>query len=79
MILHGAASVALGAALCFALLADCAAPPSAFGRRDPANRRAHVPAVAAPSVTFGLVSQTPVEPKGWMEQNKAVGPAGAKP
>ena len=51
------------------------APPAPFARPDPSDPRAPVPAVSYRSATSGYLSQRPVAPLPWREQNQRVAPA----
>jgi hypothetical protein len=55
-----------------ALLEGCAAPPAPLAGPDPSDPRSPVPPVAYR--TTPSVSQRPVEPSGWLEQNERVAP-----
>jgi hypothetical protein len=59
----------------FLMTAGCsAAPPSPVAGVDPANPQARVRPVAYRSVIGPYVSQRPVEPAPWTEQNERVAP-----
>lgn len=61
------------------LTAACAAPPDrSLAGPDPSEPAARVPAVGYRPVLGGYVSQRPVEPAPWREQNDRVAPP-AKP
>lgn len=55
-------------------VAACATPPDPIAGRHPADPAATVPAPAYVSVTTGVQSFRPVEPKGWEELNRQVTP-----
>lgn len=60
-------------ALVLALLAHgCAAPPAPLAGADPSDPRAPAPPAAYRATPY--VSQRPVEPSGWLEQNDRVAP-----
>ena len=65
------------AALIFAATAaGCAAPPPApLAGFDPSDPLAPTPTVRYRSTIDGYRSQRPVEPRPWLEQNRAVTPA----
>ena len=55
------------------LLAACSTQlPSPASGRDPGDPSAPVPAIRQTSVTAGTADYRPVEPKPWLEQNRAV-------
>ena len=56
-----------------ATLAGCAPAPILAGP-DPSDPRARVPAVGYRSTIAPYVSQRPVEPAPWREQNERVAP-----
>lgn len=68
-----AAKSPLTALVALALGACSVAPVPAHLARpaDPAER---VPAIAPQSVTAGVTSTRPAEPKNWRELNRSVGP-----
>lgn len=56
-----------------ALLSACSAlPPAPVAGRDPGDPSAPAPRHAYAPVTAGMADYRPVEPKPWLEQNKAV-------
>ncbi|RXF71497.1 hypothetical protein EK403_15645 [Hansschlegelia zhihuaiae] len=56
-----------------ALLSACSAlPPSPIAGRNPADPSAAAPSARYVPVTAGMADYRPVEPKPWLEQNKAV-------
>ncbi|MEP7031998.1 MAG: hypothetical protein ABI830_13765 [Pseudolabrys sp.] len=66
----------VGVALCGLLLAACAsAPQRLLSGADPADPAARVPSASYRSVTTGYVSQRPVGPAPWREQNDRVAPS----
>ena len=56
-------------------LAGCSTPPRPLAGLDPSDPNARVPATAYRPVLRGYVSQRPVEPAPWREQNDRVAPA----
>ena len=64
-------AVLLASALAFA---GCATPPQLLGGFDPSNPRALVPPVSYRSTTPSYVSQRPVAPAPWRQQNDRVAP-----
>jgi hypothetical protein len=55
------------------LLAACSTlPPALVAGRDPSDPSAPVAPARYTSVTAGTADYRPVEPKPWLEQNKAV-------
>lgn len=57
------------------ILAGCTTPPRPFTGSDPSDPKARVPAATYRPVLSGYVSQRPVEPAPWREQNDRVAPA----
>ena len=58
------------------LTAGCFSPPERpLAGPDPSNPKARAPATAYRPVLGGYVSQRPVEPAPWREQNDRVAPA----
>ena len=55
-------------------LGACAVAPVPVHLARPADPDARVPAVAYRSVTAGVISMRPAEPKNWRELNRRVGP-----
>lgn len=55
-------------------LGACSVAPVPVHLARPADASAPVPAVAYRSVTAGVVSLRPAEPKNWRELNRRVGP-----
>jgi len=71
-----AAARCLGAALLCLLTSACLSTPERpTAGRDPADPAARTPATTYRSVLGGYVSQRPVEPAPWREQNDRVAPA----
>ena len=67
---------AAGAVLLCLLTAACFSPPERpMAGPDPSDPRVHVPAATYRPVLGGYVSQRPVEPAPWREQNDRVAPA----
>lgn len=67
---------AAGAILLCLMTAACFAPPERpLAGPDPADPNARAPATAYRPVLGGYVSQRPVEPAPWREQNERVAPA----
>jgi len=58
------------------LLGACAAPPKIMSGPSPSDPAVRVPALAYQPITGGVKSFRPVEPKGWEELNRNVGPKG---
>jgi hypothetical protein len=56
------------------LASACALPANPVAGDDPADPAARVARPAYVSVTAGMKSFRPVEPKGWEELNRQVGP-----
>ena len=63
------------AALCLLTAACAAAPERLIVGADPSDPAAGVPAASYRLVLRGYVSQRPVEPVSWREQNERVAPA----
>jgi hypothetical protein len=63
------------AALCLFTAACFATPEWPLAGPDPSDPSARTPAAAYRSVLGGYVSQRPVEPVSWGEQNERVKPA----
>ena len=63
------------AALCLLTAACAAAPERISAQADPSDPAAPVPAASYRPVLRGYVSQRPVEPASWREQNERVAPA----
>ncbi len=62
-------------ALALALLAAACKPvPYPVATADPADPSVRVPAIRYQSTLGGYVSQRPVEPSSWREQNERVAP-----
>jgi hypothetical protein len=61
-------------ALATLALGACSVAPVPVHLARPADPSARVPAVAYQSVTAGVVSMRPAEPKNWRELNRSVGP-----
>lgn len=59
-----------------ASLGACVAPPVVASGPHPADVSVPVPALAYQSVTGGVKTFRPVEPKGWEELNRQVAPKG---
>lgn len=79
--LHGCRTVRLlrGVAIgvtVIALLGACSAPPKIMSGPSPSDPAVRVPALAYQPITGGVKSFRPVEPKGWEELNRNVGPKG---
>lgn len=55
-------------------VAGCATPPPPLSGSDPSNPRALVPRVNYRSTTTSYVSQRPVAPAPWRQQNDRVAP-----
>ncbi len=55
-------------------LGSCAVTPVPLHLARPADPSARVPALAYQSVSAGLTSMRPAEPKNWRELNRQVGP-----
>jgi hypothetical protein len=68
-----AANLSLTALIALALGA-CSVPPVPVHLARPAEPSARVPSVAYQSVTAGVASMRPAEPKNWRELNRRVGP-----
>jgi hypothetical protein len=62
------------AVLCLLAAACVSAPERPYAGPDPSDPTARVPAVAYRSAVSGHVSQRPVEPASWREQNERVAP-----
>lgn len=66
----------LGAVLLCLLTSACVSTPERpTASRDPSDPTARAPATTYRSVLGGYVSQRPVEPAPWREQNDRVAPA----
>jgi hypothetical protein len=63
------------AALCLSVAACSAAPERPFSGSDPSDPKASVPLVTYHSTLSGYVSQRPIDPAPWYEQNERVAPA----
>ena len=63
------------AALCLLTAACTTAPARPYAGPDPADPAARAPASTYRPVLRGYVSQRPVEPAPWREQNERVAPA----
>lgn len=61
-------------ALLGVLLGACSVAPVPVHLARPADPVARVPAVAYQSVTAGVTTMRPAEPKNWRELNRRVGP-----
>ena len=61
-------------ALSVLALGACAVAPVPVHLARPADPGSRVPAVAYQSVTAGVTSMRPAEPKNWRELNRRVGP-----
>ena len=68
-------AVVMTAALCLLTAACAAGPDRQAAGPDPSDARARVPAAGYRPVLGGYVSQRPVEPASWREQNERVAPA----
>lgn len=56
------------------VLGACSVAPVPVHLARPADPGIRVPAVAYQSVTAGVISMRPAEPKNWRELNRRVGP-----
>jgi len=63
------------AALCLLTAACAAAPERLNAGADPSDPAARAPAASYRPVLSGYVSQRPVEPAPWRQQNERVAPA----
>ena len=61
--------------LCLLISACVTAPEPPLAGPDPSSPTARVPATAYRPVLGGYVSQRPVEPAPWREQNERVAPS----
>ncbi len=61
------------------VLSACAPPPQLAVGPDPTNPNAPVPRLGYTPVTAGTVDFRPVEPKPWLERNRAVAPKQKEP
>ena len=67
--------VACALLLCLLTAACLSAPERPVAGPDPSDPKARAPATAYRPVLGGYVSQRPVEPAPWREQNDRVAPA----
>jgi len=66
---------AVATSLAASLLGACSTPPpSPVAGRDPSDPSAPVAPARYSAVTDGMADYRPVEPKPWLERNKAVTP-----
>ncbi|WP_377799181.1 hypothetical protein [Bosea eneae] len=68
-----AVKISLTALFAF-VLGACAVVPVPAHLARPADPGARVPAVGYQSVTAGITSMRPTDPKNWRELNRRVGP-----
>ena len=66
--------IVAGAALLGLALGACSVAPVPVHLARPADPTVRVPAVAYQSVTAGITSMRPTDPKNWRELNRRVGP-----
>lgn len=66
--------VVAGAALLGLALGACSVAPVPVYLAQPADPNARVPALSYQSVSAGLTSMRPAEPKDWRDLNRRVGP-----